>query len=292
MNRKNWLRLTKTAFLLIISMVVGLSSVQAAEKRTLRFGIGAMLSPKETMTTYRHIIIYLSKKLQMPVEMVQRKTYNEMDVLIEEKNVPIALICSGPYVADHEKFGVELLVAAEMYGKAFYHSYLIVAKDSKIDSLEGLRGKTFAFTDPKSNTGCIVPRYMLAQMDETPESFFPSYVYSGHHSKSIEMVAKKEVEGAAVDHLIWEYMDKKNPQFTSKTKIISKSPAFGMPPVVVHPDMEYALKEKIREIFLNMHRDEAGKKILEEVLIDRFIVPDDANYDTVREMKHWLEHKK
>lgn len=286
----SWYTALLTVF--IFSIEIGLKNVQATEQQPLRFGIAAMLSPKDTMSTYRHIIIYLSQKLQMPVELVQRKTYDEMDGLIEEKNVPIAMICSGPYVSDHDKFGAELLVAAEMYGKAVYHAYLLAARDAEINSLEELKGKTFAFTDPKSNTGCLVPRYMLAKMGKNADTFFSNYVYSGHHSKSIEMVAKKQVDGAAVDHLIWEFMNKENPSVTSRTKIIAKSPAFGMPPIVVHPDIDSTLKAKIRGILLNMHKDEEGRKILAEIHIDRFIVPNDSDYDSVREMMRWLNQQK
>ncbi len=263
-----------------------------AEEGSLRFGIAAMVSPKDTITTYRQILIYLSSKLGMPVEMVQRRTYAEMDELLRTKNVMIAMLCSGPYVADHDDFGAEILVAAEMYGKPFYHSYFIVPKDSAANNLEGLRGKAFAFTDPKSNTGCVVPTYMLSKRGESVASFFSSSTYSGHHGKSIEMVANKEVDGAAVDHLIWEYLSNTNPVFTSKTKVISKSPAYGMPPVAVHPDMDPRLKARIREILLNMHFDKNGKRLLSRIFIDRFIVPQEENYDTVRDMIKFLEESK
>jgi len=37
-----------------------------------------------------------------------------------------------------------------------YHSYIITALDGPIESWDDLRGKRFAFTDPSSNTGCLV----------------------------------------------------------------------------------------------------------------------------------------
>lgn len=138
--------------------------VTGEENKPLRFGIAAMVSPKETISTYRQILYYLAEQLDMPVEMVQRKNYAAMDELLRDKDVQIAMLCSGPYVADHDEFGAELLVAPVMYGKSFYHSYLIVHKDSEMEGLEGLRGKVFAYTDPKSNTGCIVPTYMLEKI--------------------------------------------------------------------------------------------------------------------------------
>jgi len=259
------------------------------DQEVLRFGVAAMISPKRTIDVYQQILYYLAEKLQMPVDMVQRKTYSQMDHLLETRNVEIAMICSGPYVADHDNFGAELLVAPEAYGEAFYYSYIIVHKDSTFKTFEDLKGKKFAFTDPKSNTGCLVPTFMLAKRKQTPKGFFHELLYSGHHSKSVEMVAKKEADAAAVDHLIWEYMNATNPEDTSKTKILIKSPPYGIPPVVVHPSMNPKLKERIKDIFLHMHEDKDGRRILKSIFIDRFIIPDDKNYDTVRQMRQWIK---
>lgn len=152
-------------FGLIITFIFSASLLYAEE--TLKIGVAAMISPKETVKYYREIVEYIGKKIGKPVEMVQREAYDEMDNLLEKGEVKIAFICSGPYVRDREKFGVELLVAPQSYGKPFYHAYIIVHKDSPLNSLAELKGKSFAFTDPKSNTRTLVPTYMIAKKFNT-----------------------------------------------------------------------------------------------------------------------------
>ncbi len=277
-----------TCFLFAVFCVV-CNPAFAQEKGPLRIGVAAMISPKKTISVYQEILYYIESQIGQSVEMVQRRTYADMDDLLKTRDTEIAFICSGPYVKDYDNFGVELLVSPQAHGEAVYYSYLIAHKDSSINTLEALRGKVFAFTDPKSNTGCLVPTYMLAKIEETPDSFFEKYVYSGHHDKSIEMVAKKEVAGAAVDHLIWEYMHATNPDFTSQTKIVVKSPPYAMPPLVVHPGVDPQIKAQLRDILLNMHKDEYGKKILGKIFIDKFIVPKDEDYNSIREMTEWLK---
>lgn len=80
--------------------------------------------------------------------------------------------------------------------------------------------------------------------------------------------------------------------FTSMTKIIRKSPSYGIPPVIVRKDIDPVLRQKIKDVFLNMHEDPAGKAILDGIMVDKFIVPKDADYDTVREMIDWLAKMK
>ena len=179
---------------------------------------------------------------------------------------------------------MELLVVPEAYGETAYCAYIIVSKDSPAESFEELRGKSFAFVDPMSNTGELVPVYMLAKMGETPDSYFRKYVYTYAHDKSIKAVAQKVVDGAAVDHLIWEYLHRTDPELTSRTKVIEKSTPYGMPPVVVRPDLDPELKDRIRRILLNVHRDKKGREILERIMIDKFVAIDDGAYDSIREM--------
>lgn len=277
--------------ILFITFILPTSLLYAEE--TLKIGVAAMISPKETVKYYREIVEYIGKKIGKPVEMVQRETYDEMDNLLEKGEVKIAFICSGPYVRDREKFGVELLVAPQSYGKPFYHAYIIVHKDSPVNSLAELKGKSFAFTDPKSNTGKLVPTYMIAKkFNTTPEQFFSKIIYTKSHDKSIEAVAKKVVDGASVDSLIYDYAAKKNPVYTSLTKIIEKSPPYGIPPVVVTKDFAPELKEKIKEAFLNMHNDPEGRRILDGIMVDKFIIPKDSDYNSVREMENWLKKQK
>lgn len=275
----------------LILMWVTVSVAFAAEP--IKIGVAAMISPKETVKYYKQLIDYVGSKLGSPVEMVQKESYDEMDNLLERGDVQVAFLCAGPYVKDHAKFGAELLVAPQSYGQPFYHAYIIVHKDSPIKDVAGLKGKKFAFTDPKSNTGKIVPTYMVGKdFNTSPEKFFGEVVYTRSHDRSVEAVAKKMVDGASVDSLIYDYAASKNPIYTSQTKIIRKSPAYGIPPLVVRKGMDPALKDKLRKILLSMHADAAGKAILDGIMVDKFIVPKDSDYNTVREMDAWLAKMK
>lgn len=275
----------------IIVMFVMASTALAAEP--IKIGVAAMISPKDTVRYYKQLIDYVGVKLGSPVEMVQKENYDEMDSLLEHNDVQIAFLCSGPYVKDHAKFGAELLVAPQSYGQPFYHAYIIVHKDNPIKDMAGLKGKKFAFTDPKSNTGKIVPTYMVAKdYGVAPEKFFGDIIYTRSHDKSIEAVAKKLVEGASVDSLIYDYVAKKNPIYTAETRILRKSPPYGIPPLVINKGMNPALKEKLKSIFLNMHTDPAGKAILDGIMVDKFIVPKDADYNSVRAMDIFISKMK
>jgi phosphonate transport system substrate-binding protein len=257
--------------------------------KSIRIAVGGMITPKEGLAYYKHFFDYIGEKSGHQVDFVDREDYAEINDLLRKGAIDAAFVCSGPYVDGHRDFGLELLVAPQAYGRTEYYSYIIVAKKSPIHDLEGLRGKSFAFADPLSNSGKLVPTFMLSKMNETPDTFFKSYIFTRAHDKSIKAVAEGIVDGAAVDSLIWEYLDRTDPEFTAKTKIVKKSAPYAIPPVVVPSALDPKLKEILKEIFLHAHEDEKGRELLKKMMIDKFVVIDDRAYDSVRDMKAWLD---
>lgn len=261
---------------------------QPPAQHSLRVAVGAMISPKETFVYYRQILDYIGTNLGKDVQLVQRKTYGEINELFGKGEIDLAFVCSGPYANGKEKFGFELLATPQVQGSHYYHSYLIVNKDSPFHRLEDLKGRVFAFTDPDSNTGKLVPTYWLAQMGVRPENFFGKTIYTYSHDNSILAVARGLVDGAAIDGLIWEYYHHINPIFTSRTRIIRKSEPYGIPPLVVSRQSPFELKRSIRRLLLTMHQDPEGEQILSALMIDRFIEPQEEWYDSIRHMQQGL----
>jgi phosphonate transport system substrate-binding protein len=256
----------------------------APESTQLKVAVAAIISPKETFIYYRQLLDYIGNKMGREIQFIQRKTYAEINELLGKGQIDLAFICSGPYVVGKEKYGFQLVATPEVQNSHFYHSYLIVNKTSAFRKLEDLRGRVFAFSDPDSNTGKLVPTHWLSQLSERPETFFGKTIYTYSHDNSILAVAKELVDGAAVDGLIWEYYHRKNPIFTSKTRIIRKSEPYGIPPMVASNIIPIELMTKIRSLLFSMHEDPKGRAILKELMIDRFIAPQDKWYDSIRKI--------
>ena len=255
------------------------------QKASLNVAVAAIISPKETSVYYKQLLDHIGNQLGREVRLVQRKTYGEINELLGNGQIDLAFICSGPYVVGKEKYGFELLAVPQVQGSHFYQSYLIVNSASQFQRIEDLKGRVFAFTDPDSNSGKLVPTYWLSQIGERPESFFSKTIYTYSHDNSILAVNRALVDGATVDGLIWEYYHNKNPVFTSGTRIIRKSEPYGIPPIVAARSLTPELKKRLRQILLAMHRDPGGQKILQELMIERFLEPHDEWYDSIRKIK-------
>lgn len=258
------------------------------EGETLNVCVGSMITPLDGYVYYQQLLDYLGQRLGTKVRALDYPNYGEVNKKLASGEVELAFVCGGPYVDGQETFGLQLLVAPEVKGRAEYHSYLIVPADSPATSLTDLRGKTFAFADPKSNSGFIAPSYELAKMGETAEGFFSSFLFTYAHDRSIRIVADRLVDGAAVDSLIWNYLVQREPQLLKQVKVIAQSPPFGIPPVVTSPSLDPKLVQKLRELLLQLHLDPQGQEILRGMGIDRFVVVDEAHYESIRQMRRFL----
>jgi phosphonate transport system substrate-binding protein len=267
-------------------MTVDQSVKESPNGEDIRVAVAAMISARESVVYYHQLLDFIAQRLGHKIKLIQRKTYGEINEMLQNGKIDLAFICSGPYATGREIFGFEALAVPQVRGKHFYHSYLIVNHSSPFQGLMDLRGKTFAFTDPESNTGMLVPTYWLVQRNQEPEEFFGRIIYTHSHDNSIMAVANSLVDGAAVHEQIWEYFNEKNPTFTSSTRIIKKSQPFGNPPVVASQYLSGQLKTDIRGLLMTMHQDPEGKRILDELMIDRFLHPEDKWYESIVSMKH------
>lgn len=258
------------------------------KEETVRIAVGGMITPKEGVAYYRDLLRYLQGRIGVKVEYVDRESYAEINDMLRTGKLEAAFVCSGPYVDGKKQFGLELLVAPQAYGRTVYYSYIIVPQASGAKAFPDLRGKRFAFTDPLSNTGRLVPTYMLAKMKETPDTFFREVVYTRSHDRAIRAVAQGIVDGAAVDSLIWDYLNAMSPELTGRTRILARSEPYAIPPVAVPRSLPPRLKNRLRKAFLEAHLDPQGREILARIRIDRFVMIDDSAYDSVREMQAWI----
>lgn len=303
MSRHPW-KWIGIRFLYLTLLIVGVAGCERDQSRTvnlsrraplpagrlpsglpkLNLAVGSMLTPEQGYGYYQQLIAYLAERLSLDIVAVDPGNYQKLNHLLETGKVDIAFVCSGPYVEGHDRFGLALLAAPVVRGATAYYSNLLAAAKSPIYTLADLRGKTFAFTDPHSNSGALVPKAQLARLGFTPERFFESFTYTYAHDRSIHAVADRLVDGAAVDSLVWDYLTVTEPELCRQIRVVRRYGPYAIPPVVVAPQVAPALRGKIQQALLTMHENPKGREILKGMLIDRFARIDDSAYEPIRRM--------
>lgn len=265
------------------------SSTQAQEKPLLRFGVAPIVSPEKSIEMYQGLSEYVAGKIGRKPVPVYRPTYSETNDLVRYKRCDVAVVCTYPFIRGEREFGMQALVVPRVKGTTTYQSFIVVPQSSTAKSLWDLRGKRFASADIMSTTGWLFPAMTLMKSGENPAHFFGEHVLTGSHDKSVQAVIDGFVEGAAVHGIVLDLMVAEDPSILKKIKIVEKSPPFGIPPIVAHPDLDPNLRQAIVSVLLNMHNDPIGKKTLEKLQIEQYVLPEKGLFDDLRQAIGKLE---
>ncbi|MDF2633507.1 MAG: phosphonate transporter, periplasmic phosphonate-binding protein [Pelosinus sp.] len=243
------------------------------ETHPIRVGVSLSMGPSETNIYYRLIAEYIEQFTRRPVVLIQRKSNAEITALLAKGGIDIAFFSSGEYISYNGREEIELLVMEECNGSPVYESYIIVSRNSAVNSLKDLSGKSFAFSDPLSYSGYFTVVNLLQQMDTTPERFFNRFFYTYSQDKSLRAVANRVVDGAAINSLTYEYIKKTNPDLADGVRIIDTSGRAGAGPVVIRKNITSGEKKLWRILFLNMHRSPEAYLAMQGLMINRFVEP-------------------
>lgn len=266
------------------SAIVGADHISDDDtNRPIRFGLTAVVV-RENLRFLDQWSFYLSKQMGHPVEFVRRRSYREVMDMLESGSLDFAWICGFPYVQKRDPEFIKLLSVPIYQGKPLYHSFIIVHKDSPYQSFDQLKGKTFAYSDPESNSGFLYPQYLLAQKGVDKSTFFRRAFFTFNHTETVEAVAEQFADAGAVDSYIWEYLKEFRPELANRTRVINRSPAFGFPPLVARKGVNLETVWRMERVIKGMNKDESGRKFLSGLKLDAFSEAPVGLFDNIREM--------
>jgi len=252
----------------------------------LRFAVAPVLSPESSLLRYQRLADHVAAGMGRHGQLLLQSSYVQTNELLREGRCDLALICTYAFLRARNEFAVRALAVPRVKGKITYHSVIITSADSRATSLLDLEGKRFVTADEMSTTGWLYPAVWLRERARDPGSFFASVRTTGSHDLAVKAVAFGDADCAAVHSLVYEQMPQ---DVRQRTRVLSQSQEFGMPPVVVPPSASATEVEHLREEFLTLHESVAGREILASLDIERFVVPPPELYRDVEELVRRFE---
>lgn len=254
------------------------------DDRLVRFGLTAVVV-RENLGFFDRWRRYLELRLQRPVRFVQRRSYREIMELLATGELDFAWICGYPFVRRRDPEYLDLMAVPVFDGEPTYRSYVIVHRDSPHQSVADLAGKVFAYSDPDSNSGYLVPRSMLIAIGKQPDSVFRLSFFTYNHAETVEAVARRVADGGAVDSYVWEYLMRTRQAPVEMTRVIDRSESYGFPPLVARRSGDVELRRRMQNALLGMREDVDGRALLAELALDGFVEQDGSLYDGIRDLE-------
>lgn len=266
----------------VICAALGILCGGAATARAevhLVFGVYASDKPsamveqiRPTLDAVEHA---LTASLQQPtkIELKVLRDYETGVAVLTSGKIDFARLGAVTYVeAKAEAPGIALL-ASELNGDApYFNGVICVRKDSPIQSIADLKGKTFAFGSEQSTMGRYVAQLFLAQHGITAANL-KSFQYLGRHDRVAAAVAAGQFDAGALEETIFAKLAKESLPIRPLASYRDLTKAW-----VARVGLDPQLTAKLRAALIAM-RDPAA---LAALRFDGFTATTDAAYDATR----------
>jgi phosphonate transport system substrate-binding protein len=276
---------------MVLTLLSWVSLTQAADPtwpKELTFALLSTESAPEVTRRWGPVLAQLEKDLGIKVKHVMASDYRGTIEALKFKKAEIGHLGPKAYVeATNDNYAnVEPVVQVRLAnGSLGYRSCLIVNADSDIFSPEDIGGKTFAFNDPNSTSGYLVPMTMfLNEMGINPKAYFSKLTFSGSHEASILAVTNKKVEVASTNLPDVQQLTREGKVSRGALRIIWVSKLIPNDPIVVRKDLPDSLRQAIQASLASMKEQHPEAFAEGGAFIGGFQKVDDAKYQVIREL--------
>ena len=261
-----------------------IDSKSAGQVKVLRMGLIPADDAEQMLRDYEPIRLYLEEKLGIPVEITVTSDYTAAIEAMRSKHIEMAWFGPFSYILAADVAGGEAIVngVRRSDGKSDYHSIIVTRSDSGIKTWADLKGKSFAFVDPASTSGNLIPRKMLMENGINPDKDFKTVYYAGTHNAVELAIANKKVDAGADSDNSYATMVAEGQIDPKVNKIIYTSPSIPGSPIAVRNDLPQDLKQKIKNALITMD-EQTIHKVSGWGNIAKYKEVKDSDYDIIRE---------
>jgi phosphonate transport system substrate-binding protein len=254
----------------------------------LRFA--TFLAPS-VFPVYAYISEYVGRQLGLPTRLEVGRSFAQF----EDDQADVGFICGLPYVRLRQQRNppVELLAAPVLQGvryegRPIYYSDVIVRADSPYRTFADLRGSSWSYNDPESQSGYGITLHTLVCKGETG-GFFSRVIEAGFHQESIRLVCEGKVDASAIDSQVLAIATRDRPELSRQLRVIDSFGPSSIQPVVAASRLPDSLKADISQALISMAGDPEACERLAEGLFERMVWVPDSHYDDIRAMQSEAE---
>jgi phosphonate transport system substrate-binding protein len=273
---------------LLVTFVATAFAADPSWPKELTFALLSTENAAEVGRRWTPIIAQLEKDLGVKVKYTMATDYRGTIEALKFGKAQLGHLGPKSYVeaSTNNYANVEPIAQLQLAnGSLGYRSCLIVHADSDVFSPEDMAGKTFAFNDPNSTSGYLVPSaFFMMEMGIDPQKHFAKVIFSGSHEASILAVANKKVDIASTNLPDLQQLTRENKVPRGGLRVIWVSRLIPNDPIVIRKDMPASLRSAVVESLTTMktRNPEAFKEI--GAWVGNFVPADDAKYNVIREL--------
>jgi phosphonate transport system substrate-binding protein len=260
-------------------LTAALTPRPAAAQQLLRVTAIPDEAPTELARKFAPLGRYLETRLGVKVEWTPVNDYAAaVEALVNDK-VDLAWFGGFTFVQANARSGGQVIPLVQRAEDENFRSVFIASAGSGIHALADLKGHTLSFGSQSSTSGHLMPRSALLAAGIDPDRDLRRISFSGAHDATIAAVAGGKVDAGALNISVWDKFVAEGKVNAEEVKAFYTTPPFFDYNWSVGTRMPAALRDKLRQAFLDLSGDTPeGKEILGLQRATRFIPTRPENY--------------
>lgn len=292
-------RTVKTLLALVLAGTMYVGFAQEGEvPDTLVVGMVPSREAEAIVDSLEPIAAMLSERIGIPVETFVSTNFVGLVEAMGTGRVHVGMFGPAGLVQAMDAHGAEPLLASVRQGSTTYRSQFNVRCDSGIDSFDDLRGKTIAWVDPGSASGYQFPYVTLRDQYGIDPDTEMTGIFAGSHDAAMLAVYLGDVDvavtfGGSPGSDGRETIEADYPDVKEQVCILGYSADIPNDGMVVVPDLDDGLKEKIAQAFIDIADTPEGEALTQALFnVTEFARVDDPSvYDVVREVSRTFQQQ-
>jgi phosphonate transport system substrate-binding protein len=250
------------------------------DKSYYYIAIHPLHNPKKLAEAYQPLVDHLNSNIPEAVFVLEAsRDYQDYERKFRERS-PEFLLPNPWHTLEAIEVGYQVIAMA---GDAHdFKGVFIVRKDSDLQVPADLKGKVVSYPSHTALAACIMPQYFLFQnglnINEDIEN-----VYVGSQESSIMNVYLGKSAAGATWPPPWRLFQQDHPDQAAHLKLIWETPPLMNNSFMVRDDVPAEIRDRVRELIVDLEGSLEGKVILESMSTARFHPADNLSYEKVRD---------
>lgn len=280
----------------LVAVLVMMCAAQAARGAaadcpnggTVRFAVVPAEDTARLKPIYEHLSDLIGAKLGCKVVVQFGTNYTAVIEALRAHKAEMAQFGAFSYVLAHQMADAEAVsVYAGADGKpGSYYATITTWPGSGITKLTDVKGKAFAFADPASTSGHLVPSYALRKAGIDPDHDITPF-YTGSHTASFEALRNHKVPAGELNSTAIAGAKLAGMFNPADYVILWQSDPIPNGPIAVRGDLDPAFKARLTQVLQTMDISKMppdDMKFLGRASSRSFAPIDDHAFDGIRDI--------
>jgi len=252
-------------------------------KRPLILGIFPRRNIKLTYKLFTPLANYLGKQLGREVRIETSKSFNDFWSNVKQRRYDIVHFNQYHYIVSHKYYGYDVIAVNKELGSATIAGSIIVRKDSGINKISDLRGKTILFGGGRrAMQSYISATWLLRQGGLKAGDYIEKFAINPPNT--IISTYFKRVDASGSGDVIMQLDNVRERIDISKLKYLAKTEPMVHLPWAINNSLSDELKYKIKNILISLDKSKAGRKALQGANLNSLVPVVDSDFNKHRKM--------